>query len=128
MLNKLIKLITSKRYDIYFSGINKYVFFFLFSRNCFVTMSNQFQHNLDGMIKATRQRGNKDEYIILVYKQPSPLVWSVIGYSVFTMLFVFDRLLRETVLTIACEMGDPDALKQASDIFNQWIDEKLRYH
>lgn len=43
------------------------------------------------------------------------------------MLFVFDRLLRETVLTMACEMGDPDALKEASNIFNQWIDEKLRY-
>lgn len=86
-------------------------------------MSNQFQHNLDGRIKATRQRGNKDKY-----KQPWSLVELVSDYPVFTMLFVFDRLLRETVLSIACEMGDPDALKKASDIFNQWIDEKLRYH
>lgn len=43
------------------------------------------------------------------------------------MLDVFDRLLRETVLTIACEMGDPDALKEASNIFNQWINETIRY-
>ncbi|XP_073690212.1 glutamyl aminopeptidase [Garra rufa] len=32
------------------------------------------------------------------------------------------RLLRETVLGIACQMGDEEALKQASDIFNEWID------
>ncbi|XP_056616985.1 glutamyl aminopeptidase [Triplophysa dalaica] len=32
-----------------------------------------------------------------------------------------DRLLRETVLGIACQMGDQEALNQASDIFNKWI-------
>ncbi|XP_077477502.1 glutamyl aminopeptidase [Stigmatopora argus] len=32
-----------------------------------------------------------------------------------------DRLLREIVHSIACQMGDLDALNNASDIFNQWI-------
>lgn len=32
------------------------------------------------------------------------------------------RLLRETVLGIACQMGDTAALDEASRIFNQWID------
>ncbi|XP_067241856.1 glutamyl aminopeptidase [Chanodichthys erythropterus] len=32
------------------------------------------------------------------------------------------RLLRETVLGIACQMNDQVALDQASDIFNKWID------
>ncbi|XP_051504053.1 glutamyl aminopeptidase isoform X1 [Myxocyprinus asiaticus] len=32
-----------------------------------------------------------------------------------------ERLLRETVLGIACQMGDQEALNQASDIFNKWI-------
>nr|XP_020496909.1 glutamyl aminopeptidase [Labrus bergylta] len=31
------------------------------------------------------------------------------------------RLLRETVLSIACQMGDEAALKEASHIFDQWI-------
>lgn len=31
------------------------------------------------------------------------------------------RLLREIVLGIACQMGDQEALDQASDIFNKWI-------
>uniref|UniRef100_A0AAQ5XWL0 Aminopeptidase n=1 Tax=Amphiprion ocellaris TaxID=80972 RepID=A0AAQ5XWL0_AMPOC len=31
------------------------------------------------------------------------------------------ELLRETVLSIACQMGDQDALSQASHIFDQWI-------
>ncbi|XP_016095631.1 glutamyl aminopeptidase-like [Sinocyclocheilus grahami] len=32
------------------------------------------------------------------------------------------RLLRETVLGIACQMGDQEALDQAYDIFSKWID------
>ncbi|XP_067278034.1 glutamyl aminopeptidase [Pseudorasbora parva] len=36
-----------------------------------------------------------------------------------------ERLLRETVLGIACQMNDPEALNQASDIFNKWIDGTL---
>ncbi|XP_072221917.1 glutamyl aminopeptidase [Leuresthes tenuis] len=32
-----------------------------------------------------------------------------------------ERLLRETVLNIACQMGDQDALNEASRIFDQWI-------
>uniref|UniRef100_A0A8C1RK08 Aminopeptidase n=1 Tax=Cyprinus carpio TaxID=7962 RepID=A0A8C1RK08_CYPCA len=32
------------------------------------------------------------------------------------------RLLRETVLGIACQMGDQEALSQTSEIFNKWID------
>ncbi|KAM3871017.1 glutamyl aminopeptidase [Diretmus argenteus] len=35
------------------------------------------------------------------------------------------RLLRETVLGIACRMGDQDALGQASQIFDQWINGTL---
>ncbi|KAA0717810.1 Glutamyl aminopeptidase [Triplophysa tibetana] len=35
------------------------------------------------------------------------------------------RLLRETVLGIACQMGDQEALNQASDIFNKWINGQL---
>lgn len=42
-------------------------------------------------------------------------------------LDVFGRLLRETVLGIACQMGDQDALTQASNLFDQWIDGSLRY-
>ncbi|XP_051946265.1 LOW QUALITY PROTEIN: aminopeptidase A-like [Xyrauchen texanus] len=36
-----------------------------------------------------------------------------------------ERLLRETVLGIACQMGDEEALGQTSDIFNKWIDETI---
>ncbi|KAM4724354.1 glutamyl aminopeptidase [Anableps anableps] len=36
-----------------------------------------------------------------------------------------ERLLRETVLGIACQMGDEDALKNASHIFDQWISKTL---
>lgn len=36
-----------------------------------------------------------------------------------------ERLLRETVLGIACQMGDQEALNQASDIFKKWIDGTL---
>uniref|UniRef100_A0A9J8CVN2 Aminopeptidase n=2 Tax=Cyprinus carpio TaxID=7962 RepID=A0A9J8CVN2_CYPCA len=32
------------------------------------------------------------------------------------------QLLRETVLGIACQMGDQEALSQTSEIFNKWID------
>ncbi|XP_023850078.1 glutamyl aminopeptidase-like [Salvelinus sp. IW2-2015] len=32
-----------------------------------------------------------------------------------------DRLLRETVLEIACQMGDQEVLNEASAIFDQWI-------
>uniref|UniRef100_A0A3Q4N789 Aminopeptidase n=1 Tax=Neolamprologus brichardi TaxID=32507 RepID=A0A3Q4N789_NEOBR len=45
-------------------------------------------------------------------------------FQVITMLFndvIFCRLLRETVLGIACQMGDQDALNEASRIFDQWI-------
>ncbi|XP_033844743.1 glutamyl aminopeptidase [Periophthalmus magnuspinnatus] len=35
------------------------------------------------------------------------------------------RLLRETVLGIACQMGDTAALDEASRLFNQWIDGTL---
>lgn len=44
-----------------------------------------------------------------------------------TMLPVFDRLLRETVLNIACRMGDNVALNEASRIFDQWVEGSLRY-
>ncbi|XP_037652371.1 glutamyl aminopeptidase [Sebastes umbrosus] len=33
-----------------------------------------------------------------------------------------ERLLRESVLSIACQMGDQEALDEASRIFDQWID------
>lgn len=36
------------------------------------------------------------------------------------------RLLRETVLSIACQMGDEDALNEAFRIFQQWIDKTIR--
>lgn len=36
-----------------------------------------------------------------------------------------ERLLRETVLSIACQMGDQDALAEVSRIFDQWIDGSL---
>uniref|UniRef100_A0A3Q1G714 Glutamyl aminopeptidase n=1 Tax=Acanthochromis polyacanthus TaxID=80966 RepID=A0A3Q1G714_9TELE len=35
------------------------------------------------------------------------------------------RLLRETVLSIACKMDDQDALNEASRIFDQWIEGSL---
>ncbi|AWP16905.1 putative glutamyl aminopeptidase [Scophthalmus maximus] len=35
------------------------------------------------------------------------------------------RLLRETVLSIACQMGDEEALNEASRIFDRWIDGSL---
>lgn len=43
-------------------------------------------------------------------------------------LNVFARLLRETVLSIACQMNDEDALKEAARIFDQWIEGSVRYH
>uniref|UniRef100_A0A665W9T2 Aminopeptidase n=1 Tax=Echeneis naucrates TaxID=173247 RepID=A0A665W9T2_ECHNA len=36
-----------------------------------------------------------------------------------------ERLLRETVLSLSCRMGDEKALKEASVIFNKWINESL---
>ncbi|XP_056125019.1 glutamyl aminopeptidase [Rhinichthys klamathensis goyatoka] len=33
-----------------------------------------------------------------------------------------ERLLRETILGLACQMSDQEALNQASEIFNKWID------
>ncbi|KAM9786890.1 glutamyl aminopeptidase [Syngnathus typhle] len=36
-----------------------------------------------------------------------------------------ERLLRETVLGIACQMGDQETLNNASDIFDRWIDGSL---
>ncbi|XP_045917883.1 glutamyl aminopeptidase isoform X2 [Micropterus dolomieu] len=36
-----------------------------------------------------------------------------------------ERLLRETVLSIACQMGDQEALNEASRIFDLWIDGSL---
>lgn len=36
-----------------------------------------------------------------------------------------ERLLRETVLGIACQMNDEDALLQASSLFDQWINGSL---
>ncbi|XP_034530930.1 glutamyl aminopeptidase [Notolabrus celidotus] len=36
-----------------------------------------------------------------------------------------ERLLRETVLGIACQMGDQGALNEASRIFDQWISETI---
>ncbi|XP_017290340.1 glutamyl aminopeptidase [Kryptolebias marmoratus] len=36
-----------------------------------------------------------------------------------------ERLLRETVLTISCQMEDPESLTEASRIFVQWIDGSL---
>ncbi|XP_048084131.1 glutamyl aminopeptidase [Alosa alosa] len=36
-----------------------------------------------------------------------------------------ERLLRETVLGIACKMDDQQALNKASELFNQWIDGTL---
>ncbi|GAA6234196.1 glutamyl aminopeptidase [Lates japonicus] len=35
------------------------------------------------------------------------------------------RLLRETVLSISCQMGDQEALNEASSIFDQWINGSL---
>lgn len=34
---------------------------------------------------------------------------------------LFSRLLRETVLGIACQMNDEEALAQASNLFDRWI-------
>ncbi|XP_039992322.1 glutamyl aminopeptidase [Xiphias gladius] len=36
-----------------------------------------------------------------------------------------ERLLRESVLSIACQMGDQDSLNEASRIFDLWIDGSL---
>ncbi|XP_053702029.1 glutamyl aminopeptidase [Synchiropus splendidus] len=33
-----------------------------------------------------------------------------------------ERMLRETVLDIACQMEDPDCLREMSNMFDQWID------
>lgn len=44
----------------------------------------------------------------------------------FMFCFVLYRLLRETVLGIACQMGDQEALDQAYDIFSKWIDGTIR--
>uniref|UniRef100_A0A3P9PC93 Aminopeptidase n=1 Tax=Poecilia reticulata TaxID=8081 RepID=A0A3P9PC93_POERE len=57
------------------------------------------------------------------------IVWSRVASSIAyvrDMLYKSDtKLLRETVLSIACQMGDADALKEASDIFKQWIDKTI---
>lgn len=36
------------------------------------------------------------------------------------------RLLRETVLGIACQMGDQEMLHEASAIFAKWITDNIR--
>lgn len=40
--------------------------------------------------------------------------------------FCSGRLLRETVLGIACQMGDQDSLDHALSMFDQWIDGTIR--
>ena len=43
------------------------------------------------------------------------------------LLDVSGRLLRETVLGIACQMGSPETLNEAAKIFDQWINGQIRY-
>lgn len=43
------------------------------------------------------------------------------------VLLAAGRLLRETTLGIACQMGDQEALNEASRIFDQWINGSIRY-
>ncbi|XP_057714581.1 glutamyl aminopeptidase [Corythoichthys intestinalis] len=54
-----------------------------------------------------------------VKKISSELGWDDVGTQT-------NRLLREIVHSIACQMGNQDALNNASDLFNQWIDGTLR--
>ncbi|XP_007238065.3 glutamyl aminopeptidase [Astyanax mexicanus] len=50
-----------------------------------------------------------------VHKISRELGWDDVGSQT-------DRLLRETVLGIACQMGDEEILTEASAIFKDWID------
>lgn len=49
------------------------------------------------------------------------------GGPVMGLLDVSGRLLRETVLGIACQMGSPETLNEAAKIFDQWINGQIRY-
>lgn len=53
-----------------------------------------------------------------VHKISRELGWEDVGSQT-------DRLLRETVLGIACQMGDKEILDEASAIFKQWINETI---
>ncbi|KAL0968988.1 hypothetical protein UPYG_G00220880 [Umbra pygmaea] len=55
------------------------------------------------------------EYVKNISRQ---LGWDDVGSQT-------DRLLRETVLGIACGMGDQEVLRQVSVIFEQWITETI---
>ncbi len=55
------------------------------------------------------------------------VVFLLLLFLIFLFLcFFMYRLLRETVLGIACQMEDQEALNQAFDIFNKWIDGTIR--
>ncbi|KAG1950776.1 glutamyl aminopeptidase [Pimephales promelas] len=50
-----------------------------------------------------------------VQKISRDLGWNDVGNQT-------ERLLRETILGLACQMNDQEALNQASEIFNKWIE------
>ncbi|XP_030626829.1 glutamyl aminopeptidase isoform X2 [Chanos chanos] len=50
-----------------------------------------------------------------VQKISRQLGWNDVGSQT-------ERLLRQTVLSIACRMGDSEILNEASNLFDQWID------
>uniref|UniRef100_A0A4W5PMT2 Aminopeptidase n=1 Tax=Hucho hucho TaxID=62062 RepID=A0A4W5PMT2_9TELE len=47
--------------------------------------------------------------------------------GLFSNIYIFFGLLRETVLGIACQMGDQEVLNEASVLFDQWISGNISF-
>ncbi|XP_041828234.1 glutamyl aminopeptidase isoform X2 [Melanotaenia boesemani] len=58
-----------------------------------------------------------------LFRDHVQMIWSDLGWT--DTGTQTERLLRETVLGIACQMDDPLALNEASRLFDQWIDGSL---
>lgn len=90
-------------------------------RNFFVSMYKASLESWAGKMWAAKLNGKKtrqtDVQILCVY----------IYIHSNCVVIILHRLLRETVLSIACQMNDTETLFQASDIFEKWIKGEIRY-
>lgn len=115
-------------------GPDRFSCFPSFSSKCSGPTSNPSPTPWDGRTKGLRQRGSQFHHhtcccSALKSHQMNGIISSSFSRRASLWCFFFlPRLLRETVLGIACQMNDEDALLQASSLFDQWINGSLRYH
>uniref|UniRef100_A0A669AXZ8 Aminopeptidase n=1 Tax=Oreochromis niloticus TaxID=8128 RepID=A0A669AXZ8_ORENI len=81
-------------------------------------LTNETEYIVWDRVDASICSDTNDSYLMLEQNEGS-------GFLRLFNDVIFCRLLRETVLGIACQMGDQDALDEASRIFDQWISGSL---